>query len=177
MNILTNLRSSNSSANGSLVFTGYKDFDYTFPPGSGDTLLFTTYFGLAMAVFPCFFVLYPTRERLRRVRDMQYSNGVRPLALWSAYTLFDFMVVLLVSIVTIAILAGSVSIWFEVGYLWLVLVLYGLAMTLGVYLISLVSKSQLSAFAISAGTSCVAFRMLPWISLALYPVRSSRSFR
>lgn len=54
----------------------------TKQPLTGNSLQLITYFGLAMAAYPAFFALYPTLERLRGVRALQYSNGVRALPLW-----------------------------------------------------------------------------------------------
>ncbi len=42
--------------------------------------------------------------------------------------------------------------WWHIGYLFVVLFLYGLASVLWAYMISLFAKSQLAAFAIAAGT-------------------------
>jgi len=114
-------------------------------------LQFIVYFGLAMSVFPAFFALYPTIERVRQVRALHYSNGVRPLPLWFAYLLFDFTSVLLTSTVAIIIFATSYDVWYGLGYLYLVMLLYGLASILLSYVISLFSRTQLSAFAFAAG--------------------------
>jgi len=57
-------------------------FDIPWPSKTGDSLQFVFYFGLVMACYPAFFALYPTIERLRGVRALQYSNGVRSLPLW-----------------------------------------------------------------------------------------------
>ena len=40
-----------------------------------------------MCVFPALFALYPTQERLNNVRALHYSNGIRAIPLWLAYTL------------------------------------------------------------------------------------------
>jgi hypothetical protein len=57
-------------------------FDLPWPPNTQDSLQFVFYFGLVMAAYPAFFALYPTAERIRGVRALQYSNGVRSLPLW-----------------------------------------------------------------------------------------------
>lgn len=72
----------------------------------GKTLQLILYFGLAMSVYPAFFALYPTVERLRKVRALHYSNGIRAAPLWLAYLAFDFLFVLLISAVVTAIFAG-----------------------------------------------------------------------
>ena len=53
------------------------------------------------------------------------------------------------AIVTI-VFAVSSDIWYNVGYLFVVLVLYGLASAALAYLLSLVARSQLRAFAYAA---------------------------
>ena len=85
------------------IVTAYQPFDYPFIPTAGKSLQFILYFGLAMSVYPGFFALYTNVERLRNVRALHYSNGVRAGPLWIAYTLFDFMIVLLVAAFAIII--------------------------------------------------------------------------
>lgn len=88
------------------ISTQYQQFAVPFAPNMGDTLQLTLYFGLAMCVFPALFALYPTQERLRNVRALHYSNGIRAVPLWLAYTTFDFFFVLVISAVTVAIFVG-----------------------------------------------------------------------
>jgi ATP-binding cassette subfamily A (ABC1) protein 3 len=88
------------------ISTQYQQFAVPFAPGMGDTLQLTLYFGLAMCVFPALFALYPTQERLRKVRALHYSNGIRAVPLWLAYTAFDFCFVLVISGVCTAIFVG-----------------------------------------------------------------------
>lgn len=104
-----------------------------------------------MAVYPAFFGLYPNIERTRQVRALHYSNGVRPLPLWLSYLLFDFSFVIVLSTVCVIIFAASVQIWYGLGYLYLVILLYGLASILLSYTISLFARTQLSTFAFAAG--------------------------
>lgn len=133
------------------ISTQYQAFDVPWAPGIGKNLQLITYFGLAMAAFPAFFALYPTIERLRNVRALHYSNGVRSLPLWLAYVSFDFLIVLAGSVLSIAIFVGVSSAWYHPGYLFVVFFLYGLASILLAYVISLFARSQLAAFAFCAG--------------------------
>ncbi|KAI2793571.1 hypothetical protein POX_a00152 [Penicillium oxalicum] len=135
----------------------YQAFDIPWQNGVGDTLQLLTYFGLAYSVYPAFFALYPTIERLRNVRALHYSNGVRKFPLWLAYLCFDFCVVLAVSVLTVVIFRAASDIWYHPGYLFVVFFLYGLCSTILAYVISLVTKSQLATFAFVAGTQCVFF--------------------
>ena len=139
------------------ITTQYQPFDVPWAPDTGDALQLITYFGLAMSVYPSFFALYPTIERLRNVRGLHYSNGVRSAPLWFAYTLFDFVIVLVTSAVAIIIFRAVTDVWYHIEYLFVVFFLYGLASTLLSYTISLISRSQLAAFAFAAGGQAVVF--------------------
>ncbi|KAF8449911.1 hypothetical protein BGX38DRAFT_1269707 [Terfezia claveryi] len=139
------------------IAMAYQQLPFQWDPPQQTIMVFIIYFGLAMAVFPAFFALYPTIERVRQVRALHYSNGVRPLPLWFAYLLFDFIFVLLISTIVIIAFAASHDIWYGLGYLYLVMLLYGLASILLSYVISLFSRTQLSAFAFSAGGQAVMF--------------------
>lgn len=139
------------------IVAGYQPFDYPFIPTAGKSLQFILYFGLAMSAYPGFFALYTTAERLRNVRALHYSNGIRAGPLWSAYTLFDFTIVLLVSAVSVIIFTSVTNIWYAPGYLFVVFTFYGLSATLTAYVVSLFTTSQLAAFAFAAGGQCSMF--------------------
>ncbi|KAF9891261.1 hypothetical protein FE257_004825 [Aspergillus nanangensis] len=135
----------------------FQYFDVPFPPDAGKALQLIVYFGLAMSIYPAMFALYPTVERLRHVRALHYSNGVRGISLWLAYLAFDFCIVLLASVLAIVIFIAVSDIWYHPGYLFVVFFTYGLSATLLSYLVSLFAKSQLAAFAFAAGGQCVLF--------------------
>lgn len=139
------------------IATTWSSFDVPFNSGIGDALSLVIYMGLALACYPAFFALYPSNERRRFVRALQYSNGVRPFPLWIAYLLFDFTIVVLTSAVVTAIWASLSSVWFHIEYIFVVFFLYGLASILYSYVISLFTKSQLATFAWSAATQAVFF--------------------
>ncbi|KAF2831862.1 P-loop containing nucleoside triphosphate hydrolase protein [Ophiobolus disseminans] len=133
------------------ISTQYQQFAVPFAPNMGSTLQMILYFGLAMCVYPALFALYPTQERLRNVRALHYSNGIRAVPLWLAYTSFDMLFVLLIAAITTAIFVGASDAWYAPGYLFVVFSLYGLCATLFSYIISIVVTSQLAAFAFAAG--------------------------
>ncbi|KAK4160064.1 putative transporter [Cladorrhinum sp. PSN259] len=140
------------------IASTYVNFDVPFSPSTGDSLQLLVYVSLALSAYPGFFALYPNLERRRHVRGLQYSNGVKPLPLWLAYTLFDFMIVLVSAVISIALMAGLASqLWYHIGYVFLIFVLYGLASTLLAYNISLFSANQLSAYAFTAAGQLVLF--------------------
>lgn len=64
------------------ISTQYQPFGFPFTNVVSKTLQLVIYFGLAMSAYPAFFALYPTIERLRSVRQLHYSNGVRSISLW-----------------------------------------------------------------------------------------------
>lgn len=79
---------------------------YDFGP-----LIFSIYIGLIFSLYPALFAIYPTTERLRKVRALHYSNGVRSMPLWLAYLCFDALFVLLISAISVALIAAKGSYW------------------------------------------------------------------
>ncbi|KAK4241508.1 hypothetical protein C8A03DRAFT_30370 [Achaetomium macrosporum] len=133
------------------IASTYVFFDTPFAPDTGNSIQLLVYVGLALCAYPAFFSLYPNLERRRNVRGLQYSNGVRPLPLWLAYTGFDFIIVLAGAVISVAIFAGlAPNLWYHLGYVFLVFILHGLASTLLAYNVSLFSANQLSAYAFTA---------------------------
>lgn len=139
------------------IATSFAPFATPFIPGTGNSLQLLTYLSLALAAYPAFFGLYPNVERRRNVRGLQYSNGVRSLPLWFAYTAFDFVFVLVSAAIVTAIFASVSHVWYHVDYLFLILFLYGLASILLSYVISLFCSNQLSTYAFSAAGQAVGF--------------------
>lgn len=125
-----------------------------------------------MAAYPAFFALYPTIERMRNIRGLEYSNGVRSLPLWLAYMTFDFIPVLLSSAIGVAVFAAVSNVWYHVGYLFIIFVLYGLASILLAYVVSLFAKTQLSAYALVATGQAVMFLvyMIAYLCTLTYTV-------
>ncbi|RAL60412.1 hypothetical protein DID88_000187 [Monilinia fructigena] len=139
------------------IATQYSQFDIPWAPSTGKSLQLVVYFGLAMSAYPGFFSLYPTVERIRNIRGLQYSNGVRSLPLWLSYVAFDFILVLVSSALSVIIFAAASSVWYHVGYLFIVFALFGLASILLSYVVSLFASTQLSAFAFAAAGQAVMF--------------------
>ncbi|KAL8691945.1 MAG: hypothetical protein Q9218_002927 [Villophora microphyllina] len=173
------------------ISTQYQAFDTPWVSAAGKNLQLIVYFGLALCAYPAFFTLYPTLERLRNVRQLHCkfipslkipqrnmltaepatdSNGVRSVCLWSAYTTFDFVTVLIVSLVSIIVFRGVSNQWYHLEYLFVVLFCYGLASTLLSYVISLFARSQLAAFAIAAGYQATMFLLyfIAYLSVQTY---------
>lgn len=147
----------NNLLTGTPISTSYQTFAVPFAPGAGKTLQLILYFGLAMSAYPAFFTLYPTIERLRKVRALHYSNGIRAAPLWLAYLTFDFLFVLLISAIVTIIFATASNVWYYPAYLFVIFFLYGLTSVLLSYVVSLFASSQLAAFAFAAGGQCVFF--------------------
>ena len=132
------------------ISTGYSNFD--IPPEpilySFAALLFAIYFSLVFSLYPAFYALYPTIERLRQARALQYSNGIRAAPMWLAYLAFDFSHVLIISVISIGLLSTARTTWFHLPYMFIILLLYGTSSTLLSYIISLFARSQLAAWAL-----------------------------
>lgn len=114
--------------------------------GVSNVILWIGIFCLLQAIYPAFFCLYPAYERRSQVRTLQYSNGVRALPLWLSYMLFDLIFVVLVSTICTVLIMSQTHFW-GLGYVWLVLVLYGVAAMLVSYMVSTFARSQPAAFA------------------------------
>jgi len=153
-----------------LISTQFQQFAVPFAPSAGKSLQAIFYFGLAMCAYPGFFTLYPTVERLRKVRALHNSNAIRAGPLWLAYTAFDFLFVLLVSVVAIVIWISITDIWYYPGMLFVVFFLYGLTSILFSYVISLFVSSQLAAFAWVVGVQAVFFLLyfVTYLSILTY---------
>ena len=100
------------------IATAYESFDIPPAPMTYGfaALLTAIYFCLVFCMYPAFFAIYPTVERLRKVRALHYSNGVRSLPLWLAYLSFDFVFILFISLVSIVLLAVSTKIWSVINH-------------------------------------------------------------
>ncbi|KAF1973983.1 nod factor export ATP-binding protein I [Bimuria novae-zelandiae CBS 107.79] len=167
---LVTLSALDSILSGVSISTQYQQFAVPFAPGMGKTLQLILYFGLAMSVYPAFFALYPTVERLRKVRALHYSNGIRAVPLWLAYLIFDFCFVLFISAIVTGIFVGASSAWYSPGYLFVIFFLYGLSSILFCYLISIVVTSQLATFAFAAGAQASTFLLyfIGYMSILTY---------
>ncbi|KAK2743758.1 hypothetical protein FQN57_004695 [Myotisia sp. PD_48] len=139
------------------ITSQYQSLEVPWASSSGDILQLITYLGLALSAYPAFFCLYLTVERLRHVRDLHYSNGVRSLPLWLSYLSFDFSIALVATIIITIIFRAVSDSWYHLEYLFVVLFLYAIASTLFAYIISVFATSQLAAFAFAAGGQAVGF--------------------
>ncbi|WYZ35651.1 hypothetical protein EsH8_X_000298 [Colletotrichum jinshuiense] len=139
------------------VIMSWAPFATPWESNDGNSLQFLVYTGIALSAYPGFFALYPSLERRRMVRGLQYSNGVRPLPLWMAYLAFDFIIVLASTALVTIIWAALSSIWYHIGYIFLIFMLYGLTAILLAYVISLFCKTQLSTYAWVAAGQAVMF--------------------
>lgn len=95
------------------IATSFEFFDVPSSPVAYnfDAFLFVIYYSLVLCLYPGLFALYPTGERLRNVRALQYSNGVRSAPLWLAYLIFDLGFVLLISVISTILLSVGTKLW------------------------------------------------------------------
>ena len=104
-----------------------------------------------------FFALYPAFEKSTNVRAVQYSNGVRPLPLWTSYFLFDLCFVLVVSIAYTATVSQQFPYWWGQAYMFPVCLFHGVASILIAYIISTKASSQLASFLWTFGFNILGF--------------------
>ncbi|ANB15377.1 ATP-binding cassette multidrug transporter PDR5 [Sugiyamaella lignohabitans] len=152
------------------IVTNFSPFQNLWSSSTGNSLQFVVYFSLAMSVAPAFIGLYPTFERLSKVRAMHYSNGLRIFPLWFAYTSFSFLFFIVSSAILTAIIGSSNSTLIGIGYLFLCFLLYGLSSILLSFFFSLFVQSQLAAFAITAAVQAVYFLvyLIAYLSILAY---------
>jgi ATP-binding cassette, subfamily A (ABC1), member 3 len=81
------------------------------------------------------------------------------MSLWIAYVLFDLAFIVVISACVVIATWQEIPYWYAVGYLFPVLVLYGLAALLMGFVISTLAKSQLAAFACQVGIMAVMFTL------------------
>ncbi|KAJ7729088.1 hypothetical protein DFH07DRAFT_218233 [Mycena maculata] len=159
-NILFN-HALNTSGRASVLPTLILPTYESFPPVDAGTLFalkWIAFYGAVMSVFPAFFALYVSKERRSSVQAMQFSNGLHnPIGLWLGHLSFDSIFTLIMSTIVVIIFAAVSNQFHGLGFLWLVLVLYGIAGTLFAYCVSLVVASPLAAFAAVAGYQIVMF--------------------
>ncbi|PIL31191.1 ATP-binding cassette transporter [Ganoderma sinense ZZ0214-1] len=140
-----------------LITPSYGFFS-TISAGSLTPLKWAAFFGAAMAVFPAFFALYVAQERRSSVQAMQFSNGLsNPAGLWLGHLMFDSIFSLVAATILVIIFAAKSTLFTGLGYLWFVMVLYGITGTLFAYCVSLVLTNSLAAFAVLAAYQVVIF--------------------
>ncbi|KAI9067182.1 hypothetical protein FKP32DRAFT_1755315, partial [Trametes sanguinea] len=135
----------------------------TFPEiseGNLKPLKWAAVFTAAMAIFPAFFTLYVARERQSSVQAMQFSNGLsNPAGLWLGHLMFDSLFSIVSASILVGIFAAKSTLFHGLGYLWLVMVLYGFTGTLFAYCFSVFITSPLGAFSSVAAYQVVIFAL------------------
>lgn len=84
-------------------------------------------------------------ERARKVRALEYANGVGRGPIWVAYGMFDFMWVLLIS-AGVTLLLATRDLNGSLGMMFCVLALYGLTGVFTGYIISHFTRGPLKTF-------------------------------
>ncbi|KAK6508915.1 hypothetical protein TWF481_003683 [Arthrobotrys musiformis] len=105
---------------------------------------------IAMAVIAGFSasIIYPTYERVHKTRSLQYSNGVSPLSLWSAYFLFELQLILVVAVIMFALMSAGefTKLFFGLSYIFGAILLTGVATVLGCFILSLYFSAKMAYF-------------------------------
>ncbi|KAJ5587579.1 uncharacterized protein N7459_003344 [Penicillium hispanicum] len=83
-------------------------------------------------------IIYPVYERVSNVRALEYSNGVSPFALWTAYLLFDLQFIIIQSLVVYGLLFVNPTnaVWYRPDCIFGIFILFGISSYLGTYLLS-----------------------------------------
>lgn len=119
--------------------------------------MYAIFFTLVQAIYPAAFVLYPAIEKDRKVRPLEYANGVRRGPLWVAYSLFDFMFVVIIAVGVTAIMSTQLPYFHDVWIMLPILLLYGLAALLQGYVISHFVAGPLKSFITTVGISLLMY--------------------
>lgn len=122
----------------------------------GKATLWVVFFGLAMALWPTFAAIYPTWEKASQVRANQYSNGAKPAGLWLGHLFFEFPVIIFIPTL-LTIVFAALGKFHGLGVLWLVMILYSIAQVLWAFMLSLLFKNPLAAWAATAFFNAVCF--------------------
>ncbi|PTB64675.1 P-loop containing nucleoside triphosphate hydrolase protein [Trichoderma citrinoviride] len=139
------------------IATSYKELDYPVAPSTGRGLQLVVYFAVACSIFPGLFGLYPNTERLKNVRSLQYSSGVRTLPVWAAHVIFDFGIIAVPMILAAMLLVVSSDSWYNGGYLFPIFIFYGLTTIIISYLFSLLCASPMATYAMTSVVQSVGF--------------------
>ncbi|KAK4069218.1 hypothetical protein Trihar35433_5797 [Trichoderma harzianum] len=139
------------------IATEYKAFDYPVAPSTGRGLQLVVYFAVAFSIFPGLFGLYPNSERLKNVRSLQYSSGVRTLPVWAAHVIFDFGIIIVPMILTAMIFVVSSNSWYNGGYLFPIFIFYGLTTIIVSYLFSLICDTAMATYAMTSVVQSLGF--------------------
>ncbi|KAK3328837.1 hypothetical protein B0H66DRAFT_2680 [Apodospora peruviana] len=152
-NVYTAVRS------GVQIAANRESFYIEYGSGSGDdsSWQYILYAAFILAIYPCFFALYPAFEKSNNVRALQYSNGVRPIPLWTSYFLFDLCFVLAVSIAYTVTISQQFPYWWNPGYMFVICLFHGTTSILFAYIVSSKAKSQLAAFLWVLGATLIAY--------------------
>ncbi|KAG9125960.1 hypothetical protein FRC07_005437, partial [Ceratobasidium sp. 392] len=126
------------------------------PRGIGPAIKWISFFGSSMAAWPAMAALYVTKERASQVQAMQLSNGISPAGMWIGHLLFEIPIILVISGAITGVFASTGQ-FFNLGLVFLAIVLYGIDATLLSFVASLFIRSPIAAFAIVAGYQCIAF--------------------
>ncbi|KAJ3497101.1 hypothetical protein NLG97_g2156 [Lecanicillium saksenae] len=119
--------------------------------------VFAMFIALIQAAYPAFFVVYPAIERRSNTRSLQYANGVRRTPQMVAYILFDFLWILVMSVVsTIALI--PITGWIGIPWLMiLVFTLYGICGNFISQIVSHVSNGPLKSFLAALTVNLICF--------------------
>ncbi|KAL6866739.1 P-loop containing nucleoside triphosphate hydrolase protein [Trichoderma novae-zelandiae] len=139
------------------IAASYREFDYPVAPSTGRGLQLVVYFAVACSIFPGLFGLYPNTERVKNIRSLQYSSGVRTLPVWAAHVIFDLGIIVIPMILAAMIFVVSSDSWYNGGYLFPIFIFYGLTTIIISYLFSLICASPMATYAMTSVVQSLGF--------------------
>lgn len=139
------------------IATSYKEFDYPVAPSTGRGLQLVVYFAVACSIFPGLLGLYPNTERVKNVRSLQYSSGVRTLPVWAAHLIFDWGIMLVSMILAAMIFVVSSDSWYNGDYLFPIFIFYSLTTIILSYFLSLICATPMATYAMTSVVSGLGF--------------------
>jgi hypothetical protein len=104
-------------------------------------------------------ILHCGVPHIPRDRQLTGSNGATPVALWLGHLLFELPSIFFVSTILTVLFATTSSQFTALGYMWVCLLLYGIASTLYGYMFALFLNSALASWALVAGSNVVIFML------------------
>ncbi|KAM4057232.1 ABC transporter [Hirsutella rhossiliensis] len=128
--------------------------------GDMSGLVYVFFSCLLQVLYPAFFALYPAMEKARKIRALQYANGVRRAPLWVAYGTFDFLWIFVLSAAIMVITSAQLAFNGPVLLLLPILALYGLSATLMGYTVAHFTNGPLKSYLATLGIGMVSYTII-----------------
>ncbi|CAG9094857.1 unnamed protein product [Plutella xylostella] len=136
------------------------------------SMQFSNGLGNSVSIVSAVFIMFYIKERLSRAKLLQKASGLQPVVMWGSAAVFDwlyFMIISLTFIVScVAFQVTGLSSAIELSRMFLLLVLYGAAVTPMLYLLSYLFSGPAFGFVVLVFTNSLLGLMGAQIVEALY---------